>query len=144
MGIPRKPRTLCPACNVVVENLRSRYCSLRCQMEFQHRVYIRRWLAGELHGARGEGCVSKHIRRWLYERASSRCEKCGWSRVHPVTGMVPLTVNHINGDSENHRPENLELLCGGCHMLTPNYGNLNKGHGRKKRLERLRDQILGM
>jgi hypothetical protein len=67
-----------------------------------------------------------------------RCEQCGWSRVHPITGLVPLTVNHCDGDSENHRPENLELLCGGCHALTPNYGKLNNGRGRKKRLAKLR------
>lgn len=114
-------------------------------MEFQHREYIRRWLLGEIDGSRGEGQVSKHIRRWLFKRAGSKCEQCGWSRIHPVTGLIPLTVNHKDGNAENHRPENLELLCGGCHMLTPNYGNLNRGHGRRKRLEKLRLlRVLGM
>src|SRR5262249_52097503 len=138
MGTPRKPRASCPACGGVVENLRSKYCSFACQFEWQYREYIRRWLAGEIHGGIGEGRVSRHIRRWLFERAGNKCEQCGWSRVHPVTGLIPLTVNHKDGDSENHRPENLELLCGGCHMLTPTYGKLNNGRGRKKRREKLR------
>jgi 5-methylcytosine-specific restriction endonuclease McrA len=110
-------------------------------MESQYRLFISRWLAGKVHGGCGEGRVSRHIRRWLFERAGAKCELCDWSRVHPVTGNIPLTVNHKDGDSENHRPENLELLCGGCHMLTPNYGKLNLGRGRKKRLEKLRLQL---
>jgi 5-methylcytosine-specific restriction endonuclease McrA len=61
-----------------------------------------------------------------------------------VTGLIPLTVNHIDGNSENHRPENLELLCGGCHTLTPNYGRLNQGKGRRQRLEKIRARSSGM
>jgi 5-methylcytosine-specific restriction endonuclease McrA len=144
MGTPRKPRLPCLACGHVVNNLRAKYCSLSCQMEYQYREFIRRWLAGEVSGKRGEGRASKYIRRWLFQRANNRCEQCGWSRVHPLTGLIPLTVNHIDGDSENHRPENLELLCGGCHTLTPNYGKLNQGRGRKQRLEKLRAIAAGM
>jgi len=144
MGMPRKPRLSCPACGKTVESLKGKYCSIACQLDFQYRLYIERWLAGEVSGGRGEGCASKHVRRWLFQRAGSQCEQCGWSRVHPVTGLIPLTVNHKDGDSENHRPDNLELLCGGCHSLTPNYGKLNQGRGRKRRLERLRKQPTGM
>jgi hypothetical protein len=113
-------------------------------MEFQHREYIQQWLAGAIPGGRGEGSVSKHVRRWLFKRAENKCEQCGWNRVHPVTGLIPLTVNHKDGNSENHQPENLELLCGGCHTLTPNYGKLNQGQGRKRRLAKLREQSSGM
>jgi 5-methylcytosine-specific restriction endonuclease McrA len=113
-------------------------------MDFQYKLYIQRWLAGEVAGGRGEGAVSKHIRRWLFERSGGKCEQCGWSRVHPITGLIPLTVNHRDGDSENHRPENLELLCPGCHALTPNYGKLNVGRGRRKRREKLQMEAVGM
>jgi len=107
--------------------------------------YIAAWLRGDIPGGRTEGRVSSHVRRWLFVRAGGKCEQCGWSRVHPVTGQVPLTAHHKDGNSDNHRPENLELLCGGCHMLTPNYGKLNNGRGRGTRLKaRLREKAATM
>jgi hypothetical protein len=128
-------------CNKALTWPRSRFCSPQCRLELDYRRYIIRWLRGEVPGGRSNGRVSNYVRRWLFERASSKCEQCGWSRVHPITGRVPLTVHHRDGDSENHRPENLELLYGGCHTLTPNYGILNHGRGRTRRTRKPRQLI---
>jgi 5-methylcytosine-specific restriction endonuclease McrA len=45
---------------------------------------------------------------------------------------MPLHIDHIDGDSENHNESNLTLLCPNCHSLTSTYGKLNNGHGREK------------
>ena len=135
MSRPRSPRPPCPVCGKSLTYPRSRFCSPKCRLELDCQRFIARWLRDELPGGRSRGRVSSHVRRWTFERAGNKCEQCGWSRVHPITKRVPLTVHHKDGNSENHRPENLELLCGGCHMLTPNYGKLNNGHGRGKRLQ---------
>lgn len=34
----------------------------------------------------------------------ARCSRCGWHEQHPKTGLVPLEVNHKNGDSTNNSP----------------------------------------
>ena len=141
MSRPTNPRPLCPVCSKPMTYLRSRFCSPRCRLELDYQRYIARWLKGEVSGGRSNGRVSNYVRRWLFERSGSRCEQCGWSRIHPVTGHIPLAAHHKDGDSENHRPENLELLCGGCHMLTPNYGVLNHGRGRARRAEKLRPLV---
>jgi len=133
MSKPRTPRAPCPICGKTLTHLRSKYCSPKCRLESDYRTYTALWLIGKVLGRRTEGRVSNHVRRWLFERAGQQCEQCGWSRVHPVTGRVPLTVHHKDGNSDNHRPENLELLCGGCHTLTPNFGKLNQGNGRTNR-----------
>jgi len=138
MSRKRTPRRPCPVCGKALTHPRSRFCSPRCRLELDYQRFIVRWLQGETPGGRGGGRESGHVRRWLFERAGNKCEQCGWRRVHPITGRIPLTVHHKDGNSENHRPENLELLCGGCHMLTPNYGKLNNGHGRGKRLQEAR------
>ncbi len=45
-------------------------------------------------------------------------------------------MNHIDGNSENNKEKNLELLCPNCHSLTPNFKGLNKGNGRHSRMLR--------
>lgn len=36
---------------------------------------------------------------------------------------IPLELHHINGDSNDNRLNNLQLLCPNCHALTSNYRN---------------------
>lgn len=108
------------------------YCSQSCHRLYKYEEFIRRWLAGEESGHSGKEGTSKRIRKYLFDKHDSKCEKCGWREVNPKTGNIPLTVNHKDGKWRNNRPENLELLCPNCHSLTPNYGRLNFGNGRSK------------
>jgi len=87
------------------------------------------WLVGEVSGASAVVTVSDHVRRYLFERQAS-CWVCGWAEVHPVTGRIPLHIDHIDGDWSNNQPPNLRLLCPNCHALTASYGALNRGRGR--------------
>jgi hypothetical protein len=73
--------------------------------------------------------LSRYLRRYLLA-TQGRCAHCGWAERHPVTGKLPLHVDHVDGDFRNNRPENLRLLCPNCHALTPTYGALNRGRGR--------------
>jgi 5-methylcytosine-specific restriction endonuclease McrA len=77
--------------------------------------------------------VPNPIRKYLFEEAKYKCTECGWCKKNPSTGKVPLTIDHIDGNSSNHKRENLKVLCPNCHSLTPTYGALNKGNGRKTR-----------
>jgi len=49
------------------------------------------------------------------------------------TGRSPLEINHIDGNWENCKESNLEVLCPNCHSLTANYKGGNRGHGRAAR-----------
>lgn len=48
-------------------------------------------------------------------------------------GDVPLVMDHIDGNSEDDRAENLRLVCGNCDMLLPTYKAKNRGNGRYSR-----------
>jgi HNH endonuclease len=130
MSRPKNPRH-CRTCQRPVNNYCAVYCCNACQLQAQYEAYIKRWKVGDESGVAGAAGISRYIRRYLTERHGERCLRCGWQERHPVTGKVPLTIDHIDGDCLNNAPSNLRLLCPNCHSLTPNYGNLNKGRSQR-------------
>ena len=50
-----------------------------------------------------------------------RCEICGWSCKRSGENLSTCELHHINGDSHDHRLENLIILCPNCHSLTDNF-----------------------
>ena len=112
-----------------------KYCSNRCQINYQYKQYIKDWLDGKKDGGRGVNTrnISQHLKRYLINKFGENCSICGWMEKHPVTLRVPLEVDHIDGAGENNNENNLRLLCPNCHALTPNFRNLNKGKGREWR-----------
>ena len=112
-----------------------KYCSNKCQTDYQYQDYIRKWKSGLVDGNRGKKAplLSAHIKRYLVEKYEEKCCRCGWNQRHSVMNKVPLEVNHVDGNSANNHEANLELLCPNCHSLTGNFRNLNKGNGREYR-----------
>jgi predicted nucleic acid-binding Zn ribbon protein len=127
----RKKTKLCKQCNKELST-GSVYCSQKCHKDYVKSNKIEKWLSGEIDVSTVLGC-SLTIKKYLLEQCNHKCPKCGWDKIHPVTGKVPLEVNHIDGDSTNNRPENLEILCPNCHSLTSNYRALNKKSSRSHR-----------
>jgi Zn finger protein HypA/HybF involved in hydrogenase expression len=103
-----------------------------------YNSYIKNWKEECRKGGRGLPTknISGHLKRYLLEKYSGKCSSCGWNKKHPLTGHVPLEVDHIDGDSENNAEKNLTVLCPNCHALTPYFRNLNKGKGRVWRKDR--------
>src|SRR6185369_7563595 len=115
-----------------------KFCSNKCQIDYRHNQYLSLWKKGEVNGSKGivaKG-ISGHIKHFLLKKFLNKCSICRWDKKHPVTNVIPLEIDHIDGDSENNSEDNLRLLCPNCHALTPFYKNLNKGKGRKWRMKK--------
>lgn len=130
---------MCISCKKdLVTRHQLKYCSNSCQMEHQYLVYINAWKKGKIDGAMGISTkgTSQYLRRYLINKYGERCSVCKWKKRHQKTGVVPLEMDHLDGNAGNNKENNLRLICPNCHSLTMNYRNLNKGKGRVWRTER--------
>ncbi|MCK9458525.1 MAG: endonuclease [Proteobacteria bacterium] len=70
-------------------------------------------------------------KKYLAETRGRQCEICNNSEW--MGKPIPLILDHINGDPEDHRLENVRLVCGNCDMQLPTFAGRNRGKGRKSR-----------
>lgn len=122
----------CINCNNKINN-RNKYCSVKCQKEFEYKNYINRWKKQQVSGLRGDYQISLHIKKYLFDKYKHKCGKCGWGEKNIYTGNIPLEVEHIDGNYKNNKEENLMLLCPNCHSLTSTYKGANLNYGRTSR-----------
>jgi len=128
----KRNKKYCIWCNNELSYRQIKYCSITCKVKYD-------WNIRKSNIENGyNNYPSETYKKYLIERHGNKCMKCGWNERHPITGKVPIELEHKDGNSENNNLTNLELLCPNCHSLTPTYKSLNAGNGRHKRRERYR------
>ena len=68
------------------------------------------------HPMQSDKLKRRIIREGVFARECASCKNSEWKG-----SVVPLELNHIDGDHGNNSKENLELTCPNCHALTPHY-----------------------
>ena len=59
----------------------------------------------------------------------SKCNCCGYEEERLTDNTVPLLLDHIDGDTTNHKLENIQLLCLNCYYTqVGNPYNKDKEH----------------
>jgi len=105
---------------------RNKFCSTLCNSkytwEYKSVPKIEQGLGGNLH-------------RYLRESRGEHCELCGQGAIHNNLPLV-LQVDHIDGNSDNNKLDNVRLLCPNCHTQTETYGSKGKGSRYKKETKR--------
>ena len=49
--------------------------------------------------------------------AKEECYSCGFNEGRVTDGKIPLTIDFIDGDSDNKSLENMRLLCANCYFV---------------------------
>lgn len=124
----KKKRPLCLCCGAEVGANSKKYCSNACQGEFEWKKKKSQILS--------EAKAPNHWagKKFLLETRGTKCEICNITEWRGQ--LVPLVMDHIDGNSDNNLLSNLRLVCGNCDMQLPTYKNKNRGNGRHKRRQR--------
>ena len=58
--------------------------------------------------------------------AKEECYSCGWNEGRVTDGKIPLTIDFIDGESENKSLENMRLLCPNCYFVNNGFFHNSK------------------
>lgn len=78
-----------------------------------------------------EAKTSTCAKRMLLAKRGHRCEGCGLTEW--LGSLIPLELHHVDGDSDNNKEVNLQLLCPNCHAFTPTFKSRNRMATEKRR-----------
>ncbi|GAB6985453.1 HNH endonuclease [Nocardioides pyridinolyticus] len=110
-----------------------KFCSNACQRAADRARHVALWLES------GTGSVGSHpdhyIRGHLRAEQRGRCAICDIPSEWKGSPLV-FVLDHVNGDSNDNRRENLRLVCPNCDSQLSTYKARNKGRGRAWRRDR--------
>ena len=113
----------CLNCESIIANGKD-YCNNSCQNRYQTKLKLNNWLSGE-HIVRKGGCsIPMWMRTYLLEQSDNKCSECGWAERNVHSGIIPLEIDHIDGNAYNNHITNLKVICPNCHSLTKTYKNI--------------------
>lgn len=105
-----------------------KYCSQQCHSDYLVMNCFIDWYVNDQH------FENRVLRNYLSIWKGYICSGCGISEWNGLP--ITLEVEHIDGNSENSKKENVCLICPNCHSQTSTYKGKNRGNGRHKRLQR--------
>lgn len=122
--VPKRPKkkNTCVYCKKETNN--PKYCSNACQGSYRTTLRFEQIEKRMIP-------PDKNYLIHLYGHFCQVCENKYWNNQ-----LIPIEIDHINGDNTNNSLENLCLICPNCHAQTETYKAKNRGNGRHYRRER--------
>jgi predicted transcriptional regulator len=124
-SIKIKLQKTCKNCNKEL-NKRTVFCNNECYRDHYNNIQLEKIKNGELKDTN-----RSTIKRLLILERGHKCEICKNTEWNGK--KIPITLDHIDGNSENNLESNFRLICPNCDAQLPTYKGGNKGNGRKYR-----------
>lgn len=125
-----KKEKKCLYCGNDIPN-RNIYCNNKCQSKYKTKQRYNLVIEERFDEIGNKASIDRLTKRYLIFLHGEKCMKCDWNKINPWTKKVPIELNHIDGNPENHKIKNCELICPNCHSLTQ--FTKSRGKGRKWR-----------
>ena len=107
----------------------NKYCSNRCQIDFQNLQKVEEWKKSGKTGTIG---TAPWLKKYLLDKQNGKCAECGISKWNGKS--IVFDFEHRDGNSSNNLEENICCLCPNCHSQTVTYKAKNRGNGRTLKL----------
>jgi hypothetical protein len=107
----------CLHCKSLIQKRYNIFCDNNCRKGF---LALKRKTKIE-----SGNCSESHLlKEYIKQTNNDNCAICGQLPTH---NNLPLTLqlDHIDGNSDNNKLENLRLLCPNCHTQTPTFKSRN-------------------
>ncbi len=126
MAMQRKLRKRCRYCGLECSRPCKIYCNNKCQRQYEIDKLVEE----------GKGGVNS-CKHYLLKKNGYICSIC--KNTKWMGQIIPLILDHIDGNSDNWDFKNLRLVCGNCDMQLITYKGRNMGKGRYLRRKRYAD-----
>ena len=126
-------KRLCVFCKTEFEinklSDKKKYCKASCRTKEIHNSKLLEVESGNYPFKR-----NKPYKEYLISKHGHKCQMCSLTE----WGGKPilLILDHIDGNSDNFKLDNLRVICSNCDTLTSTYKGRNKGKGRFTRKQR--------
>jgi hypothetical protein len=133
---PKKERGTCLSCDTQLTKPKpNKFCSNDC-------ANTHKWLTKRVPIIEAGLCTtSQTVKKYLLIHRGEVCQLCGQL---PIWHGKPLTlqIDHIDGNSDNNRLDNVRILCPHCHTQTSTFvsRNIKKDTRRNNYLRKYKQQ----
>lgn len=126
-----REKIYCLNCNKECDVYSKKYCSAKCQQEYQSNLKYRDFIENNHKYCRENYSPSTFKSRFLIEQ-DNKCSICGMTNEWNNQTLV-FILDHIDGNAANNNRNNLRLVCPNCDSQLDTYKSKNKNSARKYR-----------
>ena len=130
---------ICKTCGTTAKwgpSKKNIYCSIQCQAKDQKAQTLELWLSEKYTNATGK--FPGVAKDYIFEQQGHKCGICG---IKDWNGKpIVFQADHIDGNPDNLKPDNIQVICPNCHSQTDTWGRkgipLNSPKTDKRNQER--------